>query len=417
MRDIENKIDNTAPASTGRLPAEQFNAIKNELKNLVASTAIVLDPAGGADTDLKMIAQAVSRAASGARFGQDSGAANAYVLSSPSGPTGFVMPKELFRGLEVVFRPGHSNTEASTINAWGLGIKPLLDHNAAALVGGEVILNRRCVAHYEPGAGQNGAFLLAPESNALLLSSSGAGAGASSGTSGAGTSNAQTAIFDIASAHRYNLATDLVARGFDLSRPITVVATLRAGSILGSSRDGGAPFPVAFDTGSGYQNGSSLKLVVESGAHIVGAAGNGANGEASGYGNGVGGGDAVKIQYAITIDNLGVIAGGGGGGARYGASNANWAGNNGVSGGAYGAGIHVATPAQFKATYYYYYAIGYWDSPGNYAGGGAAGGAWGQPGSSAGGGTVGGAAGKCIQSGANLVTWLNTGARYGTLNN
>lgn len=219
----------------------------------------------------------------------------------------------------------------------------------------------------------------------------------------------QRAVYQIPDTYQYVMATDLVARGYNLTLPIDVIATLPTNGILG-----GGPGGYAFRTGTGFANGSTLKLIGAAGCDIIGWAGGGANGEASGYGNGGNGSDAFLAEYAITVDMLGRIGAGGGGGARAGAPNANWAGNNGVSGGAYGAGIHQTNPALFRAVFTYFYATAYLDQPGNYAGGGAPGGGLGQAGQSAGSGTVGGQPGAAVRGNA-LITWINTGTRLGAI--
>lgn len=175
MRNISTKVDNTAPASTGRLSAAQFNSIQDEDEHLVATAGITLDADTGPDTDLYMKAQAVARYASGGVFCQDSGAvANSFVLDTPAD---FVMPKAYFTGMRVLFYAGHNSTGASQINAFGIGSKSLLDHDGVALVGGEVLTGRLVDAVYDEGLlSGSGAFKLAPWANALLFGSVGGGA-------------------------------------------------------------------------------------------------------------------------------------------------------------------------------------------------------------------------------------------------
>jgi hypothetical protein len=227
---------------------------------------------------------------------------------------------------------------------------------------------------------------------------------------GEGVVDGQIAVFNIPDSYNYNLFNDLVARGFDMDEPISVIATLPTGGILGGSQ--------AFRTGTGYDIASTLKLVIQGGAHIVGNRGAGANGEGSGLGNGGPGGHALLCEYPMTIDNLGHIVGGGGGGARNGGAHRNWLGTGGdgvVEGGGFGAGVGVITPALFKNPYYNGFATGYWNVPGNYTANAAAGGPWGTAGSSAGGGTTGGAAGNAVDNNSD-ITWVNTGTRLGAIN-
>lgn len=174
MRNIDTKIDNTAPSGTGRLPAAQFNSIQDEMENAAVSAGITLDPPTGPDTDLYMLSQAIARYASGGIFCRDTGSvANSFVLSSPKN---FRMPKAYFTGMTVLFYPAHASTGASQINAFTLGGKSLLDHDGVALVGGEVVANRLCCAIYDEALLSGaGAFKLAPWANALLFDSPGGG--------------------------------------------------------------------------------------------------------------------------------------------------------------------------------------------------------------------------------------------------
>ncbi len=74
----------------------------------------------------------------------------------------------------------------------------------------------------------------------------------------------------------------------------------------------------AFDTGSGWPEGVTLKLNIFPNAYIVGKGGQGGSAlsaKNSTASNGENGGTAMRIREAIEISNAGIIAGGGGGGA------------------------------------------------------------------------------------------------------
>ena len=74
----------------------------------------------------------------------------------------------------------------------------------------------------------------------------------------------------------------------------------------------------AFDTGEGWPEGVTLKLVIQDGAFIVGRGGRGGGANSSSGAStsqGGAGGDAVRVRVPIEITNEGVIGGGGGGGA------------------------------------------------------------------------------------------------------
>jgi hypothetical protein len=160
MRDFGTKIDNSAPAPSGVLTAEEDNVRFREDENLVSTSGVSLDPATGPDTDLKMKAQAVARyAAGGAVVYNDTGSADNYVLSSPSGVNGFVMPKIYFEGMEIEFKPSNSCTGASTVNANGLGGKPLRRTNGDPTETNDIIAGVPCAARYSPS---HDAFLISP---------------------------------------------------------------------------------------------------------------------------------------------------------------------------------------------------------------------------------------------------------------
>lgn len=396
MRELADKIDNTAPAATGRLPAAEFNAMYTELENFAKAHARTLDT--DSDTVLTMISQACAAYASSGVHGLDTGGVNSYVVGKVAAD--LWMPYALFRGMAVRFIPSATNNGASTLNAWGLGALPIVTFDGNALAGGEIVQNRPTELFYHATivGGTDPGFVLCPWASALGLDQGGGDPPIGGG--------GQTAVFNIPDTFEYHLYNDLVSRGYDLAQDITVVATLPTGGILGGGN-------YAFNTGSGFTAGSSLKLIISSGAHIVGAGGGGANGEQDGTGDGSPGGLALKAEDDITIDNQGTIAGGGGGGARNGAAGANWLQSPGY-GGAYGAGIWTNIPANFKINNPYFFANRYWDVPGNIGVGGAAAGQWGQDGSSAGGGTVGGAAGDAV-NGNSFITWTTTGTRYGTV--
>lgn len=171
MRAIEKKLDNTSPASTGRLPAVEFNQFMTELEEAVETAGITLDTT--ADTDLQMLPQALAKYASGGVYGRDLGAANAYVIVSP---LSFITPKALFEGMTIRFWPKNNNSGASTLNAFALGVKKLLDQDGATLSSGAVKAGRTTEATYDPSLdSNNGAWKLSPASNQLIVAGGGTG--------------------------------------------------------------------------------------------------------------------------------------------------------------------------------------------------------------------------------------------------
>lgn len=163
MRAWETKVDGAAPATSGLLSADEDNPRGQELANAVDTSGIDLDPIGGPDTDVNQLAQALARYASGGIYYQDTGSANAYVLSTP---LSFVMPKAYFRGMRILFEPGNSNTGPATVNVNSIGVKKLLRPSGLLLLGGELIAGVECTAKYNPTAdGGSGAFVLLPWSD------------------------------------------------------------------------------------------------------------------------------------------------------------------------------------------------------------------------------------------------------------
>lgn len=216
MRDYITKVDNAAPSPAGILSAAEDNVRFEELKQAVVSSGQTLDPAGGGDTDLAMLAQAMARYASGGVFGVDTGGANTYVLAKVGN---FVVPKTLFKPMRVIFYAGAGNTGPSTLNAFGLGIKPFYDHAGAAMSGGELASGRLVEAFYDPVLnGAAGAWKLAPWANALLFGGGGGGGG------GGGTGTAIVAMPDYQS-------------GMILSRGGATTLQVSAGVVCAGSGD------------------------------------------------------------------------------------------------------------------------------------------------------------------------------------
>lgn len=159
MRNLASKADNTAPATTGRLSAAEFNSMQDELETAVTSQGISLD-SPSTDVDLTMLAQAMSRSASLGVFATDGGSANTYVLSITGSA---VAPKALFTGMRVLFFAAATNTSASTINAFGLGAKAFYTHAGAAMTGGEVLIGKLIEATYDTTLNSSaGAWRIAP---------------------------------------------------------------------------------------------------------------------------------------------------------------------------------------------------------------------------------------------------------------
>lgn len=177
----------------------------------------------------------------------------------------------------------------------------------------------------------------------------------------------------------------------------------------------------ALDTGT-WPAGSTIKLIVPAvsdGSNspangvIAGAGGNGGGSRQSGFS----GGNAMNLNYNLTINNNGIIGGGGGGG---GVGTDIVIGNIRYAGGGGGAGISIGAGGSGNASGVAgTYLNG--GAGGNYSSGRALGGAGGSLGN--GGGTgfrsdgtfVGGAAGKCINLNGYAVSTLGTGSYLGVI--
>lgn len=143
MRDIANKQDNVDVLS-----AAEFNgSIMEELENSVTASGITLDPAAGPDTDNQMLAQSMVRHAQGAISYEDSGSANAYVLTAIN--SNFVQPDSYVDGMLAYFQAGNANTGASTINISSIGVKDLVNISGSALTSGEIAANSYYLVQYD----------------------------------------------------------------------------------------------------------------------------------------------------------------------------------------------------------------------------------------------------------------------------
>lgn len=109
MQIIPTKVDGTST-----LAAAEFNQIPLELTNAIASAG--LTPSNG---DLNQLAKALAAYTALANFYTDSGSADTYVLTALGS---LKSPTTYSNGMRVRFRPGNTNTGASTVNVAGLGV-------------------------------------------------------------------------------------------------------------------------------------------------------------------------------------------------------------------------------------------------------------------------------------------------------
>lgn len=116
-----------------------------------------------------------------------------------------------------------------------------------------------------------------------------------------------------ADTYNFNMKAAAIAAGWNQTIPLSLTVTINGGVVIGS----GNTAVVAFDTGSGFPNGSVLTL--NNYGYIVGMGGEGGRGGGDGGGGGAGtagyaGGHALNAEYPLSVTNNGTIGGGGGGG-------------------------------------------------------------------------------------------------------
>lgn len=143
MRDIATKTDNVSTLS-----AAEFNSDQNELENAVTESGITLDTT--TDTNLFMLAEAITRASQGAQAYQDSGSADAYELTAIGT---YRQPTAYTDGMTVMFQAGNANTGASTINVSSLGVVDLVDKDGSALSSGDISADEYYFASYDAASG------------------------------------------------------------------------------------------------------------------------------------------------------------------------------------------------------------------------------------------------------------------------
>ena len=258
-----------------------------------------------------------------------------------------------------------------------------------------------------------------------------------------GASNLFT--FSLTSGTDLNLRTQALAAGWNGTA--SLLATIPAGNLIQASSTGVYALTIngSFPAGVTLVNNGTI----EGRGGDGGTGGAAFNSSASPAAPGTGGGPALLVSVASTINNAsGVISGGGGGGGG-GASISIGYGKGGrypVGGGGGGGGIGIslagAGGSASGGAVNYPGGVGtagtliangtgggggYFPSGGAYGGAGGAGGSYGSSGASGGGsgystGAIpyygalgaGGAAGTCLSGNSN-ITWIATGTRYGAI--
>lgn len=203
-----------------------------------------------------------------------------------------------------------------------------------------------------------------------------------------------------------NLRTLAIAAGWNQSDALLFTNN----AIISSNTTGTAALTIS----GSFPNG----LVFVNSSTIVGMGGAGGN-----YGQpGNAGGTAIAVSSAVSITNNGTLAGGGGGGSS--SYIFGWCGVDlTTTGGAGASGLTQSLAgtggnwggynSSLSGSFYSVPGAGYQVGACGVSGGiSGAGGTWGNAGVAQ--GFAGGAAGNAV-SGNSLVTWINTGARYGPL--
>jgi hypothetical protein len=146
MQNIPTK--NTGDSYT----SAEFNQSNDELKNAITDSGQTLS-----GSDSFQISQAASVNAAGADYYDDSGVADAYVLSKP-GTSSLRSPPAYFEGMTIRFRPTNANTGGSTVNVAAVGVVSILkEDGVSALSPGDLTTANDVECRYDIGAG---AFLL-----------------------------------------------------------------------------------------------------------------------------------------------------------------------------------------------------------------------------------------------------------------
>lgn len=142
MQDLNDKV------TTGTLTAAEWNEMPSELQNVITQLGIALS--GG---DFDQVGKAIAGYVGAGDFYTETGVANAYIASVIGGKQGPKVPLvAVHDGLQVRFRPGNTNTGASTINVNGHGIVPLTKEDGTALVAGDLLTVRDAICRYDQTA-------------------------------------------------------------------------------------------------------------------------------------------------------------------------------------------------------------------------------------------------------------------------
>lgn len=127
------------------LSANEFNQIPDEIEKVISDTGQT--PSA---VDVEQLSKGIYRLASEATWYTDSGAADAYILTSAGGVTDL---PDNFDGKLIRFTPMNSNTGTAEVNVNGDGLTPLVDIAGVALVGGEILAGQETIATFISSSG------------------------------------------------------------------------------------------------------------------------------------------------------------------------------------------------------------------------------------------------------------------------
>lgn len=134
--------DLTGKVTTDQLTAAEWNQLPQEVQNVITDTGLVLTNA-----DLDQLGKSLMNYIGAGNFYAESGAADAYVLAPIGTKQG---PDRFIDGMECRFRPGNTNTGASTVNVNSLGAKTITrEDGTTALPAGDLVNTQDAHIRYD----------------------------------------------------------------------------------------------------------------------------------------------------------------------------------------------------------------------------------------------------------------------------
>lgn len=161
MKNFIVKANNPAGNDSGATDAwgaNESNSVTEELKGVITTTGQTPTAGLGADTATDQLARGITIYSQTAQSYNDSGTANAYILTSTGS---YVQPTAYSAGMVVNFRPNNANTGNSTINVSAIGSRKILLNDESETPSGALTTGRNYSLRYEPTLDSGtGAFVL-----------------------------------------------------------------------------------------------------------------------------------------------------------------------------------------------------------------------------------------------------------------